>query len=214
MTKDNFICPCCGLPNHLEFKSRDDYDSYLDSENEDVFQVNDNSQFSWYTLNDEENEDNRRNEIQKRFNLINLYSERFYKTDEETQEKKPMEFKDWFLQNVVGFLPDNEQISIILTQINLKTKIQEILTLINLKTKIQEILTQIYNKVLIQETLTEIMNHIIYEEKTSDDLIHISYTYEIIDEAKKVTYENRRTGEWDTAINHYPTVQCTKTIQR
>ena len=34
MTKNNFICPCCGLPNHLEFSSKEKYNEFKNIEEE------------------------------------------------------------------------------------------------------------------------------------------------------------------------------------
>lgn len=97
MKKENFICPCCGLPNHLEFKSKADYDNYLNGQHSsDKFKANpDNYQFNRYILEENEEEsDGRKKEIENRFNLIKDYWNKY------------QNFEEWFGKEVVGFIPD------------------------------------------------------------------------------------------------------------
>lgn len=96
MKKENFICPCCGLPNHLEFKSRADYDSYLVEHEREKFNDFEHYQFDRYILEEEESEDNRREEIWKRFELIKDYWNKY------------SDFNSWFLKELVGFLSEKE----------------------------------------------------------------------------------------------------------
>jgi hypothetical protein len=64
MKKENFICPCCGLPNHLELTSREAYDSYLEDSTEGDFEPDvENHIFDWYVLKEGETEAERREEI-------------------------------------------------------------------------------------------------------------------------------------------------------
>lgn len=89
MIKDNFICPCCGLPKHLEFKTEEDYWRYVNAQ--DNSEVGDNSyKFTNFILAGEE--EDRLREIQQRFNSIK----------EKTNWNQS--FSQWFKENVVGFI--------------------------------------------------------------------------------------------------------------
>lgn len=201
MKKENFICPCCGLPNHLEFKSKDDYDSYLEGQHSsDKFEANPNNyQFNRYILEENEEEsDGRKKEIEDRFNLIKDYWNKY------------QIFEEWFGNEVVGFIPD--KLGRTLTEITLHTKIQNILTNIALHILIQSILTEIINHVLIQNILTEIIKHTIYEISAIDKTVHTHYTYTIETEAIGVEVENRRTGTLDIVTNYYPSITLHKEV--
>ena len=96
MKKENFICPCCGLPNHLEFEYNKDYDRVREA---NIGSEND------YTGNFENfyvDEDNRiaiREELFKRYEQIKNISKKY---GNETN------FQDWFDQNVVCFIQHND----------------------------------------------------------------------------------------------------------
>ncbi len=97
MKKKNFICPCCGLPNHLELTSRGAYDSYLEDSTEGDFEPDaENHIFDWYVLKEGETEAERREEIQKRFNLIKKYCNTYNN------------FSDWFNSEVVAFINEKD----------------------------------------------------------------------------------------------------------
>lgn len=173
MKKENFICPCCGLPNHLEFKSKDDYDSYLEGQHSsDKFEANPNNyQFNRYILEENEEEsDGRKKEIEDRFNLIKDYWDKY------------QNFNEWFSNEVVGFIPEETPPVPIETNYYLKNHLdlkdgEEHINLLNYKiTKEKHIDLSIYK--IINELHTEIISkanlgvdNINYTQGTSDYLV-------------------------------------------
>lgn len=98
MKKENFICPCCGLPNHLEFQSEEDYDRVREQEATGVVD-NINTIFNKYLVGDEEgrNPSNEvKLELKARLEKIQQISNRF----------NEQSFQDWFDKNVVCFIND------------------------------------------------------------------------------------------------------------
>lgn len=93
MKKQDFICPCCGLPNHLEFESMTEYndirnsseaaqDSFISDEKGNIFKN--------YIIN-EDNKEEIGEELTKKFKKIRSISNKY------TEDS----FKNWFDKNVV-----------------------------------------------------------------------------------------------------------------
>ena len=94
MTINNFICPCCGLPNHLEITKKNQYD-YLKL-NGVAAQSDFTGKYRKFLV-DEENLTEVHQELLKRFEQINNLTLGNFGT-----------YNDWFLKNVVCFVNEKE----------------------------------------------------------------------------------------------------------
>lgn len=100
MKKEDFICPCCGLPNHLEFESIADYNEIrnLSEAAQDSF-IGDGkgNVFNNYIIN-EDNKEKIGEELTKKFKKIKSISNKYIEDS----------FKNWFDKNVVCFIKSKE----------------------------------------------------------------------------------------------------------
>lgn len=137
MKKENFICPCCGLPNHLEFEYIKDYERVKETEegSEQHFTGN----FKNFSI-DEENRIEVGQELFKRYAEIKNISNKYGVNNN---------FNEWFDQNVVCFILKDGTKYVWLGYNNY---------LLNITNSIptQENLTEISNLILTQENLTSI----------------------------------------------------------
>lgn len=100
MKKEDFICPCCGLPNHLEFQSEEDYNEVKSDEATGTID-NITSIFENYLVGEGEGRTSTNSiklELKERLDKIKKFSNRF---DEQS-------FQDWFDKNVVCFINNGE----------------------------------------------------------------------------------------------------------
>ena len=99
MKKENFICPCCGLPNHLEFQSEEDYNKVRKQESTGIV-GNINTIFNKYLVGSGDGRTSTNEtklELKARLERIQQISNRF----------NDLTFQQWFDRNVVCFI--NEQ---------------------------------------------------------------------------------------------------------
>lgn len=100
MIKDNFICPCCGLPNHLEFQSMEDYNKIKSDE---ATGTTDNITpiFENFLIGEGEGRtsvESIKVELKERLEKVQQISNRF----------NEQSFQDWFDENVVCFIREGD----------------------------------------------------------------------------------------------------------
>lgn len=95
MVYNNFICPCCGLPNHLEFENRECYNNFI---NYSVSVPSAVSGEYTYELINRNNYAAKAQDLYNRFETIKAISSYI---EEET-------YQDWFAANVVCFIREGD----------------------------------------------------------------------------------------------------------
>ena len=95
MTKDNFICPCCGLPNHLELNSKEDYNTIRNIEEGVDERIT--GDFTHYIV--DEDVETVAKELYKRYSeILDIYP-----------TYNGINYDEWFDNNVVCLIKDEDE---------------------------------------------------------------------------------------------------------
>lgn len=160
MKIEDFICPCCGLPNHLEFKSRDDYDKVREQEATGIV-GNINTIFDKYLIGSEDGRtptNETKLELKARLERIQQFSNRF----------NDLTFQEWFDNNVVCFINDKDDYIWLgshahTLDISKNIETQKILTGIEKLIETQDILTSIELQIINSNSFSYKEEHITYQ---------------------------------------------------
>lgn len=169
MKKENFICPCCGLPNHLEFECEDDYNTL---KNITIpLEDNVNGDFEYEVLSGD-NTITKGQELKKRLMEIQSISNKFLNQT----------YLQWFTENVVCFIQRDKRYRWLGRHQSLRS----------LESRLQcyQWLNSIEEHILIPIELQSIEKHTKLVEELVDNELHIALNYDIQHNMETITIDD------------------------